>query len=77
MFGLSFREFIGLKYGLQLPAQSLSEIIDRHVSLAFEITEQLEKQKLKILKLFSEYLEYGYYPYLLQFESVEEFRMTV
>lgn len=77
MFGLSLREFIGLKYGIELLAYPLEEIISEHTKLAFEIIQKLESQKLKILKVFSEYLEYGYYPYFRTFESVDEFKITV
>lgn len=77
MFGLSFREFIELKYGITLSVRSINEIIENHVTFAFEITDQLGNHDLKILKLFKEYLEYGYYPYFRQFESIDEFKITV
>lgn len=77
MFGLSLREFIGLKYGLEISAFSLEEILSGHTKLAFSIIQQLGSQNLKILKLFGEYLEYGYYPYFRAFESIDEFKMTV
>jgi uncharacterized protein len=77
MFGLSLREFIELKYGFELSTYSLEEIVAGHTKLAFNITQQLESKKLKILKLFGEYLEHGYYPYFRIFESVSEFKITV
>lgn len=77
MFGMSFREFIELKYGLTLPTYTLEQIISNHSKITFSTVKIIEDQKLKILKLFKEYLEYGYYPYFLAFESVEEFKMTV
>ncbi|MFI5343744.1 MAG: ATP-binding protein [Chlamydiales bacterium] len=77
LYGLSFHEFIELKYGLELPIYKLEEIISEHPKIAFTIIKQLEDKKLKILKLFKEYLEYGYYPYFRVFESVAEFKMTV
>lgn len=77
MFGLSFREFIELKYGVELPVLSLEEIVANHSEQAFCINERINSEKLKILKLFSEYLEYGYYPYFRLFESQAEFRMTL
>lgn len=75
LYGLSFHEFIELKYGLALPTYKLEEILSRHTEIAFEITNQLKG--LKILKLFKEYLEYGYYPYFRLFESIAEFKMTI
>jgi uncharacterized protein len=77
MFGLSLREFIELKYDLQLPVYTLDEILTNHTNLAMRVTDQLAEQKLRILKLFREYLEYGYYPYFRQFQSITEFKMTV
>lgn len=77
MYGLSLREFIELKYGLELSSLTLSEVVTEHTKLAFNIIQRLEEKQLKILKLFNEYLEYGYYPYFRAFESVAEFKMTV
>lgn len=77
MFGLSFHEFIELKYGLQFPVYSLESILSEHAKISIEITKELESKNLKILRLFSEYLEYGYYPYFLSFESIDEFKITV
>lgn len=77
MYGLSFREFIELKYGILIPSISLEKILVEHTRLAFSITEKLEAHQLKILRLFQDYLEYGYYPYFQQFESVVEFYMTL
>lgn len=77
MFGLSFREFIELNYGLKLSSFKLEDIISGHTKLAFNVIQQLDSRKLKILKLFGEYLEYGYYPYFRAFESVDEFKITV
>lgn len=77
LYGLSFHEFIELKYGLELPTYKLEEILSRHTEIAFGMIGQLEGRKLKILKLFKEYLEYGYYPYFRLFESIAEFKMTI
>ena len=74
MYGLSLREFIELKYGLELSSLTLSEVVTEHTKLAFNIIQRLEEKQLKILKLFNEYLEYGYYPYFRAFESVAEFK---
>lgn len=77
MFGLSFREFIELNYGLKLPSFKIEDLVLKHTKFAFDVIQQLDKHKLKILKLFDEYLEYGYYPYFRIFESVAEFKITV
>ncbi len=77
MYGLSLREFIEIKYGLEFPEFSLNVILSEHTKIAFDILQKLEENKLKILKIFKDYLEFGYYPYFLVFESLEEFKMTV
>ena len=55
--GLSFREFIELKKGIELPTYSLENILENHVDIAYELLDKFE------LKLFKEYLEFGYYPF--------------
>lgn len=77
MFGLSLREFIELKYNLQLPTFDINTIIANHSEFAFAIVDELARHKLKILKIFKEYLEFGYYPYFRQFESIAEYKITV
>lgn len=59
--GLSFREFLEYKRILSLPHLSLEEILTNHVALAMDITS-----KVKIIPLFIDYLEYGYYPFYEQ-----------
>ncbi|MBA2368391.1 MAG: ATP-binding protein [Candidatus Protochlamydia sp.] len=60
LLGLSFREFILLTQGIDLPVLTLNNIFQNHV----EIAEGLHS--LKILKLFRDYLVYGYYPFFLE-----------
>ena len=59
--GLSFREFLEFKKGVSLKAYSLEEILEQHSDIAFNITNQL-----KPLEFWSEYLEYGYYPFYFE-----------
>jgi hypothetical protein len=77
MFGLSLREFIELKYSVELSPVTLSKIVKDHSRIAFEVTDKLAHKELKILKLFKEYLESGYYPLFRQFEQIEEFKMVL
>ena len=53
--GLSFREFMNISNGWNLPAYTLQEIIDGKVAFPTE--------KARPLQLFAEYLRYGYYPF--------------
>ena len=61
MKGLSFREFILFKTGLNIPAIPLSEILSNHTELSSSILAQA-----KVFPLFKEYLATGYYPFWLE-----------
>lgn len=63
--GLSFREYINLTQERNFPRISLKSILDDHVQVATEITSQL-----KPLVFFRKYLQYGYYPYFREQESI-------
>ena len=56
--GLSFREFLNLEAGLEIPAVSLEALLKDHVDLAVEVT-----RRLKIIPAFERYLKMGYYPF--------------
>ena len=64
MHGLSFREFIALKYKHLFPVLDLDQIVS---SPSIYITEILTK--IKPVKLFEEYLRTGYYPFFLEDEQ--------
>ncbi|MCD8385652.1 MAG: AAA family ATPase [Bacteroidales bacterium] len=61
MEGLSFREFLELSQGLSLPILDLDSVLELHVDIAGDIC-----QKIKILPLFEEYVQFGYYPFYLE-----------
>ena len=62
--GLSFREFIELKYDYEFPVFELSDLL----SDASKKSE-LILQKIRPLKPFQEYLQYGYYPFFREGEA--------
>ncbi len=66
--GLSLREFIALEKGISMPTLEFADILTNSVELSDQITD-----KIDILPLFREYLEYGYYPFYqeskLQYKS--------
>lgn len=64
--GLSFREFVNLELKTSFEPHSLSEILTHHFQIASTIKTQSEKQGGKIIRLFQNYLAYGYYPYYLE-----------
>jgi predicted AAA+ superfamily ATPase len=59
--GLSFREYINIESGLDLPQYSLDQILHYHTQIAMEICE-----KVKPYAYFLDYLHHGYYPFYLQ-----------
>jgi predicted AAA+ superfamily ATPase len=66
MTGLFLREFIELKYHIELPIFDIESILADHEKFSLEIIRQLEAKHLKILPLFQEYLRHGYFPYFLE-----------
>jgi uncharacterized protein len=58
MPGLSYREFLKLKYGLSFPVIKLEEILKRHIEISNEVLATI-----KPIPKFREYLKHGYYPY--------------
>ncbi len=56
--GLSFREFLEFKTKLPFESFTLEEILKNHSDIAFEIL-----QKVKPFEYWSEYLQFGYYPF--------------
>lgn len=59
--GFSFREFINLKTGLNLPAYSLQTILNEQEKISNSILTRVNP-----LEYFGKYLEYGYYPFFLE-----------
>ena len=64
MPGLSFREAMRFYHGLDFPKWSLEEILEHPYDLWQQVTA-----KCKPIVLFKEYLEKGYYPFLLEGEG--------
>ena len=70
--GLSYREFLHLKTGIELPKLTLNDLLQNHLQLAREINGQL-----KPLHYFDEYLKTGYFPFFqevpsLYYQRIEE-----
>ena len=59
--GLSFREFIELKYQIKLPVINLKQILGDNQEILIGI-----KDKIKPLELFGQYLKNGYYPFFTE-----------
>ena len=59
--GLSYREFLSLKYNLQLPVFSLNEILKDASALKKQLPNSFRP-----LEYFNEYLQTGYYPFMME-----------
>lgn len=77
MYGMSFREYIGMNCGIYFDSLPLASIIGEHQQAADRIVGELEKNGLKVLALFKEYLECGYYPYFREYDDKAQFYMTL
>lgn len=58
LYPMSVREYIELEYNISFPAYTLDEILNNHKEICRSINE-----KVKPLKIFKEYLEYGALPF--------------
>lgn len=70
MQGLSFREFIGLKYKYTFPVLSLNDVLVNATEYIPAIVSSI-----KPVKLFEEYLKIGYYPFFTEGEKNFEIRL--
>ena len=61
MQGLSFREYIGIVTGIQLPIYTLENILESHIEISHAVLSQL-----KPLQFFDAYIRKGYYPFFLE-----------
>jgi predicted AAA+ superfamily ATPase len=77
MYGMSFREYIGMNCGIYFDSLTLGTICADHQNSADAIITELEKNGLKVLALFKEYLERGYYPYFQESPDLSQFYMTL
>jgi len=77
MHGMSFREFIEIKTNIAIETVTINEIVKRHPEITHQIISSLEMADYKILKLFGDYLRYGYYPYFLEFPNTDLFGLTL
>lgn len=71
MQGLSFREYLTIKTGIDFPTLTLEEILSNHENLSAQIVSQV-----KPFMYFEEYLKTGYYPFFLEGERDYYSRLT-
>ena len=61
MFGLSFREYLQMFHHIDFRRRTLQEVLEDGNSICAEVNA-----RIRPLPLFSEYLRYGYYPFLAE-----------
>ncbi|QKF62153.1 ATP-binding protein [Campylobacter curvus] len=77
MSGMSFREYLGLRYGINLEAIELKDLLASHQEMAVDIINALKQKDLVVIKLFREYLKVGYYPYYNDMPNDTAFYQTL
>jgi uncharacterized protein len=77
MFGMSFREFIEIKLNILLESYSLEEVILNHQKISSELISSLKKKKVTVLNLFHDYLNYGYYPFFLDYKNEDQYLIAL
>ena len=68
---LSFREFLGIKYGLELPVFTLLDILENHQDISARL-----KKEFKPLEYFASYKEFGSYPFFTEGERGYKLRLN-
>lgn len=77
MHGLSLREYTELRTGLTLPVCSFQDLLASPELYAAPILDALASKELRILPLFQDYLRSGYYPYVREFRTEQQFLMAL
>jgi len=77
MQGMSFREYLELTYGVEIPSYSLEAICQDHQKIADTILKQIEVLQKKVLIEFSKYQKTGFYPYFFEIRDVDAYKMTL
>ncbi|MCF6213519.1 MAG: AAA family ATPase [Flavobacteriaceae bacterium] len=65
MQGMSFREFLNFNYKTDFKSLSLLDILNNHVEIANQLTNEI-----KVLKYFHTYLKVGYFPFYNKNETL-------
>lgn len=68
---MSFREFLAIKYGKNLPIYPLETILSDHQQIALEV-----KKTLNPLEFFAYYNQFGAYPFVMEGEKSYSLRLN-
>ncbi|MFA7091451.1 MAG: AAA family ATPase [Arcobacteraceae bacterium] len=71
LHSLSFREFLAIRFDIELPQKSFSEILQNHQDITAKI-----QQHIKPLEYFAYYKEFGTYPFFTEGEKGYSLRLN-
>lgn len=71
LHSLSFREFLGIKFGLDVPIFDLTELLANHQDITAEL-----KKNFRPLEYFGMYREFGAYPFFTEGERGYKLRLN-
>ena len=77
MVGMSFREFLELHYGYRFEPYNLADALSHHGTIAEDIVDTLAQKGDRVIPLFRDYLQFGYYPYYLSMPNEALFFQTL
>ena len=77
IIGMSFTVYLVLRYGINLEAVELKDLLASHQEIAVDIINTLKQKELAVIKLFREYLKVGYYPYYNDMPNDTAFYQTL
>jgi predicted AAA+ superfamily ATPase len=75
--GLSFREYLAIRHGVQMNPLTLEQILRNHEHEAPCIVEELRKVQLHVLAEFRDYVCHGFYPFFHQFGDRKSFLIAL
>lgn len=71
LHSLSFREFLAIRFDIELPQKNLSDILQNHQDITAKI-----QQQIKPLEYFAYYKEFGTYPFFTEGEKGYSLRLN-
>jgi len=77
MAGLSLREYIELATGAKTEPLILKTILEEHEKRSYDIISAVESKNKKILALFKDFLQFGYFPYFTEFDDISSYYITL
>jgi predicted AAA+ superfamily ATPase len=77
MHGMSFREFLEMRFHRKLPILGLEELVERHERIAADLMAVIVSSGTRPLAAFRDYVQFGVYPYYFEHSDRELFRATL